>query len=75
MDEPTEGLAPVFVRAVVDVLHELKAAGDLGILLVVHELPIAMAVADTIAVMNKGTIVFDGTPRRIAIRRVSSVTP
>lgn len=66
MDEPTEGLAPVFVQAVVDALTELRDLGDLGILLVVHELPIATAVADRISVMNKGTIVFEGTAQQLA---------
>jgi len=61
LDEPTEGLAPLFVQAVVDALMELKSAGDMGILLVVHELPIAFSVGDTISVMAKGTMVFDGS--------------
>ena len=66
MDEPTEGLAPVYVQAFVDVLTELRQIGDLGILLVVHELPIATSVADRITVMNKGTMVFEGSAEQLA---------
>ena len=34
MDEPTEGLAPVIVQALAQVLHRLRGAGDLSIVLV-----------------------------------------
>jgi branched-chain amino acid transport system ATP-binding protein len=66
MDEPTEGLAPTFVQGVVSVLADLKRTGDLAILLVVHELPIALSIADRIYVMSKGSIVFNGTPKELS---------
>ena len=66
LDEPTEGLAPLYVQAFIRVLGELRETGDLGILLVVHELPIATSVADRISVMNKGRIVFEGTADELA---------
>lgn len=68
LDEPTEGLAPVFVQSVVDALQQLRQAGELGILLVVHELPIAFAVADSISVMTKGRMVFAGTADELKAR-------
>jgi branched-chain amino acid transport system ATP-binding protein len=68
MDEPTEGLAPVFVQGVLDIVRRLKDAGELGMLLVVHELPLAFAVADRIYVMSKGRIVFNGTPQELSDR-------
>lgn len=69
MDEPTEGLAPVFVDIVLNVVQELRATGDLGILIVVHELPIALAIADHIYVMGKGKMVFDGPAAELERRR------
>ncbi len=42
MDELTEGLAPLFIDIVLDVIRDLKSAGQLGILIVVQELPIAL---------------------------------
>lgn len=69
MDEPTEGLAPVFVGIVLDVVRDLRRAGGLGILIVVHELPIALAIADHVYVMAKGRMVFDGSPVELEQRR------
>ena len=68
MDEPTEGLAPLFIDIVLDVIRDLKSAGQLGILIVVQELPIALAIADHICVLDKGNIVFDGSPQELTER-------
>ena len=64
MDEPSEGLAPLLVREIGRVLLELKAQG-LSILLVEQNLPLATRVADWAYVMNKGRIVFEGTPAEL----------
>src|SRR2546426_2878983 len=69
MDEPTEGLAPFFVESVLEVIQGLRQSGELGILIVVHELPIALAIADHIYVMSKGRMVFDGPPNELERRR------
>jgi len=69
MDEPTEGLAPLFIDIVLDVIRDLRSAGGLGILIVVQELPIALAIADHICVLDKGSIVFDGSPQELTGRR------
>lgn len=61
LDEPSEGLAPLIVREIRRVLLELKER-DLSILLVEQNLSLAARVADWIYVMNKGKIVFEGTP-------------
>ena len=61
MDEPTEGLAPLLVAQVAQAIRELKRAG-LSILLVEQNLPTAAAVADRVHVLNRGAIVYSGTP-------------
>lgn len=61
MDEPSEGLAPLLVREIGRVLMELKEEG-LSILLVEQNLPLATRITDRVYVMNKGRIVFEGTP-------------
>jgi branched-chain amino acid transport system ATP-binding protein len=61
MDEPTEGLAPLLVREVARVIGELKREG-LSILLVEQNLPMAASVADRVQVLNRGTLVYSGTP-------------
>jgi branched-chain amino acid transport system ATP-binding protein len=60
LDEPSEGLAPMIVRQIVDVLARLKGEG-LAILLVEQNLSAALAVGDRHHVMNKGEICFTGS--------------
>jgi branched-chain amino acid transport system ATP-binding protein len=60
LDEPSEGLAPIIVSEIVQVLHRLKGEG-LAILLVEQNLRLALALADRHHVMNKGEICFSGT--------------
>ncbi len=59
LDEPSEGLAPMIVRQIVEVLARLKQEG-LAILLVEQNLSAAFAVGDRHHVMNKGEICFTG---------------
>jgi branched-chain amino acid transport system ATP-binding protein len=60
LDEPSEGLAPMIVQDIVEVLRNLKGEG-LAILLVEQNLRTALAVADRHHVMNKGEICFTGS--------------
>jgi branched-chain amino acid transport system ATP-binding protein len=60
LDEPSEGLAPMIVQQIVEVLVRLKQEG-LAILLVEQNLSAALAVGDRHHVMNKGEICFTGT--------------
>ena len=60
LDEPSEGLAPLIVQDIVEVLKNLKREG-LAILLVEQNLRTALAVADRHHVMNKGEICFSGS--------------
>jgi branched-chain amino acid transport system ATP-binding protein len=60
LDEPSEGLAPMIVQEIIEVLKSLKREG-LAILLVEQNLRTALAVADRHHVMNKGEICFTGS--------------
>jgi branched-chain amino acid transport system ATP-binding protein len=64
MDEPTEGLAPVLVREVGDVILRLKRGG-LSIFLVEQNLSFAKKFADYTHVMSKGKIVHSSTPAEL----------
>lgn len=55
LDEPTEGLAPLLVERVRGVVEQLRQLG-LTVLLVEQNLGFALAVADRVAVMHRGTI-------------------
>jgi branched-chain amino acid transport system ATP-binding protein len=60
VDEPTEGLAPIMVKEVRDVLHKISQAG-IAILLVEHNLKVAMSLADRVYLMGKAHLGFSGT--------------
>jgi len=60
LDEPSEGLAPMIVQEIIEVLKGLKGEG-LAILLVEQNLRTAFALADRHHVMNKGEICFAGS--------------
>jgi branched-chain amino acid transport system ATP-binding protein len=61
LDEPSEGLAPLIVREIGRVVKGLKDE-QLSILLVEQNYHLALQVADRVYVMNKGQIVYEGTP-------------
>jgi branched-chain amino acid transport system ATP-binding protein len=65
MDEPTEGLAPVIVQALVRVLAALRAAGGLAIVLVEQNSRVALEFSERTVVMDKGRIVYDGASDRL----------
>ena len=65
MDEPTEGLAPVIVQALVQVLSRLRAEGGLSILLVEQNSRVALEFSARTVVMDKGRIVYDGASERL----------
>ena len=64
MDEPTEGLDPVMVGYVENILKKLKESG-LGILLVEQNLYSALAVADRVLIMETGALVWSGLPSEL----------
>ena len=72
IDEPTEGLAPVIVQQVGDLIADIARRG-VAILLVEQKLSIAMRISHRIYVMGHGRIVFEGTPAEFkanqAVRR------
>jgi len=65
IDEPTEGLAPMLVMQVGDLLGEIARRG-VSILLVEQKLTIALRISRRVYVMGHGRIVFEGTPAELA---------
>jgi branched-chain amino acid transport system ATP-binding protein len=60
MDEPSEGLAPVIVDQLIDVLRGLQADG-IGLLLVEQKLVLATAVCNRVEIMLNGRIAASAT--------------
>jgi branched-chain amino acid transport system ATP-binding protein len=61
MDEASEGLAPMIVREIGELVLQLKKDG-LSVLLVEQNLPLALGVSDYVYVVSKGEIVYQSTP-------------
>ena len=60
LDEPSEGLAPLIVQEIVDVLKSLKKEG-LAVLLVEQNLRVALELGDMHYVLSKGEVCYTGT--------------
>jgi branched-chain amino acid transport system ATP-binding protein len=61
IDEPTEGLAPLIVKQVGELISEIARRG-VAILLVEQKLSIALEISARVYVMGHGRIVYQGTP-------------
>jgi branched-chain amino acid transport system ATP-binding protein len=61
MDEPSEGLSPLIVQEIGSLILEINSKGT-SVLLVEQNLEFALHVAQRILIMNKGTVVYSGTP-------------
>ncbi len=64
VDEPTEGLAPLLVKEVRDILESINMAG-VSILLVEHNLKVALSLANRVYLMGKAHIGFAGTIKEL----------
>jgi uncharacterized protein (UPF0261 family)/ABC-type branched-subunit amino acid transport system ATPase component len=56
MDEPTEGLAPIIVSQVEQMLVELGDEGDIAILVIEQNIGVATSVSDKVAIMVNGRV-------------------
>src|SRR5258708_14013550 len=55
-DEPTEGLAPVIVAQVEEMLAGLGEDGDISVLVIEQNIGVATAVSKTVAIMVNGRV-------------------
>jgi branched-chain amino acid transport system ATP-binding protein len=64
VDEPTEGLAPLLVQNLTEILAAINKRGT-TILLVEQTLEVALALSHRVYVMDQGQIQFEGTPAEL----------
>ena len=60
-DEPTAGLDPITAGEISDLILELQRERQMALIIVTHDVPVAHAVADRLALMRDGNILIDGT--------------
>ncbi len=64
LDEPVAGMSPSETQSTVKLVKKLSKS--LNIILIEHDMEVVFDAADTITVMNQGTILCRGTPEQIA---------
>jgi branched-chain amino acid transport system ATP-binding protein len=65
IDEPTKGLAPAIIGALIDCLREVKRRGA-TILLVEQNFRVAQEIGDTVGVMDNGRVIYTGAMSELA---------
>jgi branched-chain amino acid transport system ATP-binding protein len=63
MDEPTQGLSESEIVGFCDLVRNI--AGEVTVMLIEHNMPVVMALADRITVMDQGMVLAEGTPGEI----------
>ena len=71
LDEPMEGLAPIVVQELGEVLRGLASAGTMAILLVEQHAQLALALSQRALVMERGRIVHEGPSAALLADRAS----
>jgi len=61
LDEPAAGLSPVELDLVTEVCQNLARSG-VGVLLIEHNVPMVLSMADTVTCLHQGRILFQCTP-------------
>jgi branched-chain amino acid transport system ATP-binding protein len=64
LDEPSEGLAPLIIRQIADIIADLKRA-EMTMLLVEQNFALATELADRIVVLGKGRVRWTGTSEEL----------
>jgi ABC-type branched-subunit amino acid transport system ATPase component len=65
LDEPSSGLDTVETRRFGAILQSLVAGGDVGILLVEHDMGLVMDISEYVYVVDFGRPIFDGPPAEV----------
>ncbi|HEV3008608.1 MAG TPA: ABC transporter ATP-binding protein [Burkholderiales bacterium] len=73
LDEPSQGLAPLVVSAVMSTIQDLKKE-RVSMLLVEQNAEMALRLADRVYVIDHGTVVFEGTPAALRADRQVTTT-
>ena len=64
-DEPTTGLDPINTGKIISLMNSIKQNKKITSVVVTHELKIVNEFASRVIMLNKGKVVFDGTPKEL----------
>jgi branched-chain amino acid transport system ATP-binding protein len=60
MDEPCQGLSPILVKEIGEVIKKIHRTG-IALLLIEHNVSVALGVADKVYILRNGSVAFEGT--------------
>jgi branched-chain amino acid transport system ATP-binding protein len=61
LDEPAQGLAPLVIKEIAEIIKKLNESG-LTIMVIEHNVRLALGLADRVFILDNGRLVFEGTP-------------
>jgi len=73
VDEPTASLDPKTSRQIMRLIIELAAERDLGAIINIHDVPLAMLFVKRIIGLREGEIVYDGDPDGLTSERLTEI--
>ena len=73
VDEPTASLDPKTSRQIMRLIIELAAERDLGAIINIHDVPLAMLFVKRIIGLREGEIVYDGDPDGLTQERLTEI--
>jgi phospholipid/cholesterol/gamma-HCH transport system ATP-binding protein len=66
-DEPTTGLDPIAMEQITGLIVEMNDRYRVTTVVVTHDMPSAFRVSDRIAMIDRGYVIFEGTPEEIQV--------
>lgn len=70
LDEPTEGIQPNIIQQIGRVISHLREKGDMAIILVEQYFDFAWGLADSLYVLDRGSVVLSGAKKDLSINEV-----
>lgn len=64
LDEPTQGLNPMWIKETIELIYEIKEKAG-TILFIEHKMSVVMQISDWVAVLNHGEKIAEGTPAEV----------
>jgi phospholipid/cholesterol/gamma-HCH transport system ATP-binding protein len=64
-DEPTTGLDPIMADVINGLIRDLQKSLDITSVVVTHDIDSAYKVADHIAMLHEGAIIYEGSPEEV----------
>ncbi|HWP46863.1 MAG TPA: ABC transporter ATP-binding protein [Candidatus Limnocylindrales bacterium] len=66
LDEPSEGIMPILVKKIAQILKEINRRENMMIIIVEQNVPMVFTMTDHCIILEKGRIVAEGTPAELS---------